>query len=97
MAKKAVAYSLDGVLRDLSDPLAGSGMVEIVTRDDPRALELILGDAVIAQRLGDAGYERVRQNYLSISALEHWAELVRLLFGVERPLTAAAADATHAA
>ena len=45
LAKKAVAYSLDGVLRDLSDPLAGSGMVEIVTRDDPRALELIRHDA----------------------------------------------------
>ncbi len=45
LAKKAVAYSLDGVVRDLSDPLGRSGMVEIVTRDDPRALELIRHDA----------------------------------------------------
>jgi len=44
LAKKAVAYSLDGVLRDLSDPLGKSGNVEIVTRDDPRALELIRHD-----------------------------------------------------
>ena len=44
LAKKAVAYSLDGMLRDLSDPLQKSGSVEIVTRDDPRALELIRHD-----------------------------------------------------
>ena len=45
LAKKAVAYALDGTVRDLSDPLGKSGKVEIVTRDDPRALELIRHDA----------------------------------------------------
>jgi threonyl-tRNA synthetase len=45
LAKKAVAYAVDGVIRDLSDPLARSGNVEIVTRDDPRTLELIRHDA----------------------------------------------------
>lgn len=45
LAKKAVAISLDGELRDLSDPLGKSGAVEIVTRSDPRALELIRHDA----------------------------------------------------
>src|SRR5918994_2901020 len=45
LAKKAVAYALDGTLRDLSDPIAKSGKVEIVTRDDHRALELIRHDA----------------------------------------------------
>ncbi|TWG94123.1 threonyl-tRNA synthetase [Mesorhizobium sp. J18] len=45
LAKKAVAYSLDGVLRDLSDPIGSSGKIEIITRDDPRALELIRHDA----------------------------------------------------
>lgn len=44
LAKKAVAYVVDGTVRDLSDPLGGSGAVEIVTRDDPRALELIRHD-----------------------------------------------------
>ncbi|AGF74475.1 threonyl-tRNA synthetase [Bartonella australis AUST/NH1] len=44
LAKKAVAYSLDGVIRDLSDPLGQSGQVEIIVRDDPRALELIRHD-----------------------------------------------------
>ncbi|MGI6853013.1 threonine--tRNA ligase [Mesorhizobium sp. 1B3] len=45
LAKKAVAYVLDGTVRDLSDPLGHSGKVEIMTRDDPRALELIRHDA----------------------------------------------------
>ncbi len=45
LSKKAVAYTFDGTLRDLADPLGGSGAVEIVTRDDPRALELIRHDA----------------------------------------------------
>ena len=45
LAKKAVAYALDGTVRDLSDPLGSSGRIEIVTRDDPRALELIRHDA----------------------------------------------------
>lgn len=44
LAKKAVAYALDGEVRDLSDPLGRSGAVEIVTRDDPRAIELIRHD-----------------------------------------------------
>lgn len=45
LAKKAVAYVVDGTLRDLSDPIGASGAVEIVTRDDPRAIELIRHDA----------------------------------------------------
>ncbi|WP_173931727.1 threonine--tRNA ligase [Chelativorans sp. Marseille-P2723] len=45
LAKKAVAYTLDGVLRDLSDPVGRNGTIEIVTRDDPRALELLRHDA----------------------------------------------------
>src|SRR3954464_2606753 len=45
LAKKAVAYAIDGTVRDLSDPLGKSGKVEIITRTDPRALELIRHDA----------------------------------------------------
>jgi threonyl-tRNA synthetase len=44
LAKKAVAYAVDGTVRDLSDPLQHSGSIEILTRDDPRALELIRHD-----------------------------------------------------
>ncbi|MFC0245347.1 threonine--tRNA ligase [Falsochrobactrum ovis] len=44
LAKKAVAYAIDGTVRDLSDPIGNSGTVEILTREDPRALELIRHD-----------------------------------------------------
>ncbi len=37
--------ALDGSLRDLADPLTGDANIEFVTRDDPRALELIRHDA----------------------------------------------------
>ncbi|MCF6368594.1 threonine--tRNA ligase [Rhizobium halophilum] len=54
LAKKAVAIALDGELRDLSDPVV-DGRIEIVTRTDPRALELIRHDAahVMAEAVQD--------------------------------------------
>jgi threonyl-tRNA synthetase len=45
LAKKAVAYALNGEVRDLCDPLRQSGSIEIITREDKRALELIRHDA----------------------------------------------------
>ena len=45
LSKKAVAVALDGELRDLADPIDKDARIEIVTRDDPRALELIRHDA----------------------------------------------------
>ena len=38
LAKKAVAMALDGSLADLADPIEADARIEIVTRDDPRAL-----------------------------------------------------------
>ncbi|MEH6726862.1 MAG: threonine--tRNA ligase [Hyphomicrobiales bacterium] len=45
LAKKSVAMVLDGTLTDLKNPLHDGAAVEIVTRDDERALELIRHDA----------------------------------------------------
>ncbi|MBN9023362.1 MAG: threonine--tRNA ligase [Rhizobiales bacterium] len=45
LAKKAIAMALDGELADLADPIARDARIEIVTRDDPRALGLIRHDA----------------------------------------------------
>ena len=45
LAKKAVAVTLDGELADLSLPIEADARIEIVTRDDPRAVELIRHDA----------------------------------------------------
>ena len=44
LAKKSVAYALDGELRDLTDPIDQDGAIELVTRSDERALELIRHD-----------------------------------------------------
>ncbi|MBZ9789034.1 threonine--tRNA ligase [Rhizobium sp. 3T7] len=44
LAKKAVAIAIDGQVRDLSDPVT-AGAIEIITRTDGRALELIRHDA----------------------------------------------------
>ncbi|MFN3226528.1 MAG: TGS domain-containing protein, partial [Hyphomicrobiales bacterium] len=45
LSKKAVAVAVDGDVADLSDELPDGAKVEIVTRDDPRATELIRHDA----------------------------------------------------
>ncbi len=45
LAKKAVAVSLDGKLRDLAEPIEAGAAIRIITRDDAEALELIRHDA----------------------------------------------------
>jgi threonyl-tRNA synthetase len=45
LAKRTVAMALDGALADLNDPIARDAAIEFVSRDDPRALELIRHDA----------------------------------------------------
>ncbi len=45
LAKKSVAYALDGELRDIVDPIERDGKLELVSRTDPKALELIRHDA----------------------------------------------------
>src|SRR5579885_2516577 len=45
LAKRTIAMALDGVLSDLSDPIERDAKIEFVSRDDPRALELIRHDA----------------------------------------------------
>ena len=45
LAKKAVAAALDGRLADLGEPITADARIEIITRDDPRALDLIRHDA----------------------------------------------------
>jgi len=45
LAKRTVAMALDGALADLSDPIERDARIEFVSREDPRALELIRHDA----------------------------------------------------
>lgn len=54
LSKKSVAIAIDGELQDLTDPIT-SGAIEIITRTDDRALELIRHDAahVMAEAVQD--------------------------------------------
>jgi threonyl-tRNA synthetase len=45
LAKRTVAMALDGVIADLNDPITQDARIELINRDDPRALELIRHDA----------------------------------------------------
>jgi threonyl-tRNA synthetase len=45
LAKRTVAMALDGTVADLADPIKKDARIEFLTRDDPRALELIRHDA----------------------------------------------------
>src|SRR5260370_32483186 len=44
LAKRTVAMALDGAVADLADPIEKDAGIEFLTRDDPRALELIRHD-----------------------------------------------------
>jgi len=45
LAKRTAAMALDGRLADLTDPIEHDAKIEFLTREDPRALELIRHDA----------------------------------------------------
>jgi threonyl-tRNA synthetase len=45
LAKRTVAMTLDGNVADLTDPIEKDSKIEFLTREDPRALELIRHDA----------------------------------------------------
>jgi threonyl-tRNA synthetase len=44
LAKRTVAMALDGTIADLADPVTKDARIEFLTREDPRALELIRHD-----------------------------------------------------
>src|SRR3989449_5482188 len=45
LAKRTVAMALDGTVADLADPIDKDAKIEFISREDPRALELIRHDA----------------------------------------------------
>src|SRR6187455_1040269 len=45
LAKRTVAMAIDGTLADLSEEIRSDGKIEFISREDPRALELIRHDA----------------------------------------------------
>jgi threonyl-tRNA synthetase len=55
LAKRTVAMALDGDVRDLSEPIHADARIEFLSREDPRALELIRHDCahVLAEAVQD--------------------------------------------
>src|SRR3954451_13829293 len=55
LAKRTVAMALNGTVADLADPITHDAKIEFLTREDPRALELIRHDAahVLAEAVQD--------------------------------------------
>jgi len=55
LARRTVAMALDGSVADLSDPIMGDARIEFLSREDPRALELIRHDCahVLAEAVQD--------------------------------------------
>src|SRR4029079_207492 len=45
LAKRTVAMAINGTLADLTDPIERDARIEFISREDPRALELIRHDA----------------------------------------------------
>jgi trehalose synthase len=78
--RPVIASAVGGILDQIRDGTDG-----LLLRD-PRdlgafagLLRRVLDDETLAQHLGRAGYERVRDHFLSISALELWAGLLEQL------------------
>ncbi|MGE0341420.1 MAG: TGS domain-containing protein, partial [Xanthobacteraceae bacterium] len=45
LAKRTIAMALDGEVMDLADPIDRDAKIEFISREDPRALEMIRHDA----------------------------------------------------
>jgi threonyl-tRNA synthetase len=56
LAKRTVAMALDGEMVDLTEAIEHDAKIEFISRDDPRALELIRHDA--AHVLAEAAQKR---------------------------------------
>jgi trehalose synthase len=77
--RPVVASAVGGIQDQIRDGVDGILVHAPSDLDEfARALRQVLSDDALAERLGEAGYRRVREHYVSVSALEHWAKLVRL-------------------
>jgi len=75
--RPVVASAVGGILEQIRDGVDGL-LVHHPSdlREFSGVLRRVLEDDALARRLGEVGYERVRDNYLSIAALETWAGLL---------------------
>jgi trehalose synthase len=75
-----VASAVGGIQDQIRDGVDGLLVYDPSNPAETAAkLRLVLSDPALGVRLGDAAYERVRTEYLSVSSLERWADLLELL------------------
>jgi len=78
--RPVIASAVGGIQDQIRDGLDGLLVHDPTNLGEfADALKRVLADERLAERLGEAGYTRVRDNYLAITALERWAQLMRLL------------------
>ncbi|MDB4936333.1 MAG: Trehalose synthase [Labilithrix sp.] len=78
--RAVVASAVGGIQDQIRDGIDGLLVCDPANPGELAALlARVLADPALARSLGNAGYERVREHFLSISALERWAELVATL------------------
>jgi len=76
--RPVVASAVGGILDQIRDGVDGLLIHDPSDEAEfAETLRRVLLDEGLGHALGVAGYERVRDNYLSVSALERWAELLR--------------------
>lgn len=85
--RPVVASAVGGILDQIRDDLDGLLVHDPHNLDEfAGLLKRVLCDDALADRLGKAGYERVSENYLCVTALERWEELLQaLLAAISRP------------
>jgi trehalose synthase len=78
--RPVVASAVGGIQDQIRDGVDGLLVHDPSDPEETAAkLRLVLGDPLLRVRLGDAAHERVRSEYLSVSSLERWADLLELL------------------
>ena len=78
--RPVIASDVGGIADQIRDGVDGLLVHDPTDLDEfASALRRILSDPALAERLSAEGQRRVRDNYLTISALEHWSTLIEQL------------------
>jgi trehalose synthase len=79
--RPVVASAVGGIVEQIRDGVDGLLVHDPSDlREFAAVLRRPLADAALAERLSEAAHIRVRDQFLTTSALEHWADLMQGLF-----------------